>query len=232
MLKEMIEYQKKDNELVMIERELENSSIKKIVANMQDVVREAQRKLLACEKSAEMLMGDYNKQKAEYDRAVEGLDEVSRVKVEEKDAEALKKISADATGVNSSFLFLEKNLSNLSKQISDLLDAFESTKQQGMDAKRKLTAGSEAYSEMIKAKEPQIEALKLQLAELESKLNAELLRHYKKLRDDKIFPVFVPLLDRSCGGCSMELPSSKIDIIKRDNKLECENCRRIIYMNV
>ena len=66
---------------------------------------------------------------------------------------------------------------------------------------------------------------------LEKQIDANLLSKYKHLRQDKIFPVFVPLNSNACGGCSMALPAALMNKLKENGYLECEQCRRYIYIS-
>ena len=74
-----------------------------------------------------------------------------------------------------------------------------------------------------------METLKKQIKALEKGLDAELFSKYKELRKDGVFPMFVELNDKSCGGCRTNLPSSTLERIKEHGYIRCENCRRIIY---
>ena len=64
---------------------------------------------------------------------------------------------------------------------------------------------------------------------MEKEIEPEVLNKYKSLRKDGIMPVFVKLVNRSCGYCRVELPNSTIDKLKLNGQTECEHCRRIIY---
>ena len=61
MLKEILQYQKMDANLVKIERELENSDAKRVVNQMLEQVKNAQNKLVSIERSASQLIADYEK---------------------------------------------------------------------------------------------------------------------------------------------------------------------------
>ena len=64
---------------------------------------------------------------------------------------------------------------------------------------------------------------------MEKEIDAKLLAKYKQHRQDKRFPVFTPLSDKSCSFCRLELSAVEVDKIKTNGYLECDNCHRIIY---
>ena len=53
----------------------------------------------------------------------------------------------------------------------------------------------------------------------------------KTMKNDKIFPVFVSLKEGHCAGCMVEIPTSKINKLKSNGTIVCEQCHRIIYIN-
>jgi predicted nucleic acid-binding Zn-ribbon protein len=64
---------------------------------------------------------------------------------------------------------------------------------------------------------------------LEKDLNPELFAKYKAIKNDKIFPVFVSFANGNCSGCRVEIPTSKINKLKSEGSIVCEQCHRIIY---
>ncbi|MCL2540190.1 MAG: C4-type zinc ribbon domain-containing protein [Firmicutes bacterium] len=228
---EMLVYQKKDSELIAIERDIANSQIKKIVNKMVELVKDAQAKVLQVEKNAADLVGEFEQLEKAYNAGLTQAEKLSKVNQDCLNEDELKTLSANATALNGSLLNLEKNMEQLSHKIAAALGAFEGEKKQGMMAKQKHAEGVKAYNEFLAVKQPVIDKLNQELAGIAAKLSDKsALDKYNKLRGDRIFPVYVPIMDKSCGGCSMELPSNKIDKLKAAGYLECENCRRIIYL--
>jgi len=229
MVDEMLIYQKKDSELINIERDIQNSQIKKVVNKMVDLVKEAQSKLIAIEKNAGELRQEFETTEKAYNAGVEQAEKLAKVKQDSLNEEELKSLSATATALNSNLLNLEKNMLTLNGKINAALVNFENVKKQGMQAKQKHAEGLKAHDQFLGTKQPEINKIKADLKALEAKADKAMLEKYNKLRNDKIFPIFVPLMDKSCGGCSMELPSARVDALKKAGCLECENCRRVIY---
>ena len=68
-----------------------------------------------------------------------------------------------------------------------------------------------------------------EVKKLESSVDADILTKYKQRRKEVDFPVIVPVIDKTCGGCHMELPSAFLANLKSKGVLECEHCHRYIY---
>ena len=96
--------------------------------------------------------------------------------------------------------------------------------------KQKYKESKLACEKLEESIKPKVEEIKKQKLEMEKSIDPVLLGKYKHLRQDKIFPVFVPLNNNSCGGCSMELPAALMNKLKAEGYLECEQCRRYIYI--
>jgi len=230
MLDNILEYQKKDAQLVALQKQLSESPAKKVVNQMVEYVRTAQQKLVKIEKRASELIVEFEDLKNQLETSSKRVDNIAKQRLESMGEKELKTCESDTVEINAEILNIEKNISNLSKRIATILTEFEDTKRQGNSAKKKHEQGLKTYNELAGKQEPVIRKLKNDLAALEKKVDPKMLAKYKELRGDKKFPIFVPLMSNSCGGCSMELPSSKLDKIRENGMLECENCHRIIFV--
>ena len=230
MLDNILEYQKKDAQLVALQKQLSESPAKKVVNQMVEYVRNAQQKLVQIEKRASELIVEFEDLKNQLENSNKTVDNLNKLKLESMDEKVLKSYENNTVEINAQILNIEKNIASLSKRISSILTEFEETKRQGNNAKKKYEQGLKTYNDLADKQEPVIRKLKNDLANLEKTVDPKMLAKYKELRGDKKFPIFVPLMSNSCGGCSMELPSSKLDKIKETGMLECENCHRIIFI--
>ena len=80
-------------------------------------------------------------------------------------------------------------------------------------------------------KKAEKEKIEKELEILKRRIEPSIMDRYMQMREDKKFPILVPLVNNSCGGCAMALPNARLDLLKKDGVLECENCHRIIYIN-
>ena len=196
---------------------------------MVGVVKTAQQKILQIERKSSALIDEFNALMKKFEKHEKFVEELKKGKLENYNKEKLIEAEKEITEVNAAILVLEKEIAKLSQTISATIKDFEKTKNEIVDAKKKHTEGMKAYNTLVDGKKERMEQLKSDLKALEKKVDPKIIAKYIKMRDDRIFPVFVPLLNHSCGGCSMELPSSQINKLEEKGMLECENCHRIIY---
>ena len=229
MLEEMLEYQKKDGQLVKIEKEISESKAKKVVNQMVGIVKDAQQKLMQTEKNATILIKNYDSLNKSFINQQKITLKYLKLKTENEQDDAIVEYEKSIKEATTNLLLIQKNIAKLSKSITDTLKQFEQYKTDVIDAKKKHAQGMAAYNKLVESHEKEIEDLKKELVKLEKKVDPKLLAKYKKMREDKKFPIFVPLLNSSCGGCSMGLAVSQVNKLEEKGMLECENCHRIIY---
>ena len=135
-----------------------------------------------------------------------------------------------ATQLNANLLTIERNISLLSEKIAKILKDFEKTRQQAKTAVEKFEQNKAEHLKFVESKQATVKKLEKELADVEKTINKDLLKKYKELRSDNKFPIFVPLVNESCGGCVMHQPRARLDKLQADKMLECENCHRMIYL--
>ena len=124
---------------------------------------------------------------------------------------------------------MERKLLNEAERVRNVLQNFDATKKKYNLAKEKYNKHKAIFDEESKALKEDIEKRNKDLKELESGIEQGILARYKQKRQDRIYPVFVACIDKTCGGCRMELPSAVLATLKNEGIIECEHCHRIIY---
>ena len=228
-IKQILDYQKQDFEIIKLERKLEESEDKKIYQEMRTVVKDAQNKSNNLEKEAGELIKQYTEMKKAYDAEVKACGEIVNKDPKSLKVEDLDKTVSKTNQMIESISLLEKKLMAFAEHVNSVLADFDSTRKRYNEARKKYSAHKQAYEAMSAKILPEIEKLKHEIKKIEDKMDPAFLQKYKQRRQDKVFPIFVPVVDKTCGGCRMELPSASLDRLKRNGFLECEHCRRIIY---
>ena len=228
-ISKIIEYQKKDSELYKIENQLAKSEFKKNYQDMVAIVKKAQEKSSNLEHQAGIILKEFNnlnKTFNENNANVAKLSNKDLTKLTEAEYETLTKtINALINNLN----ILEKKILQIAEKLNVSLNEFDITKKNYGAAKAKYADNKKKYDDLVASKQPEIEKIKSELEGMEKSIDPKLLAKYKQHRQDKIFPVFAPLSNRSCGVCMLELSSVEVDKVKSQGYLECDNCHRIIY---
>ncbi len=228
-IEKILEYQKKDFDIIKLERQLENNEDKKIYQSMIGVVKDAQNKSTSLDKEANALIQEYNNLEKTYNDNLKSCGVVLNTKLDKISEDDLTNVNNVASDLINNMSILEKKLMYLAERVNAILSEFENTKKRYNVAKQKYSAHKAAYEKKQSELMPEIEKKRQEIKKLESGIDPVYLAKYKQRRADKIYPVLVPLLDKTCGGCRMELPSASLQKLKENGFLECEHCRRIIY---
>lgn len=230
MLKNIIEYQKLDAKLLSLKRDLEKDASKQTLNKVVVLVKDSQNKLLELEAKAKSAIKDYEKYKIEYEKAYNQLNALIKQDVEGMTESQLNESIEKANQLVSLLGSLERGLSSQAENVSTIVKNFETCRNNIVLYKQKYKESKLACEKLEESIKPKVEEIKKQKLEMEKSIDPTLLNKYKHLRQDKIFPVFVPLNNNSCGGCSMELPAALMNKLKAEGYLECEQCRRYIYI--
>ena len=233
-MKQILEYQKLDFQVLKLEREKNGLNEKEIMNKMISFVKDAQGKSIALEEDAKSLLEDYNSLKKQYNELSKKIQNLINENIQGK--KTIEEIDASLVSANtlSSQLFMvERNINIIITKIREILKQFEQTKNSALKARAKHKEAKDNYNNKIAEIEPKIDMIKKQMKDLEKSINHEIFEKYKSVKADGIFPVYVNAKENGvnmfkCGGCGMEIPKGKVDSLKNNGYIVCEQCRRII----
>jgi predicted nucleic acid-binding Zn-ribbon protein len=229
-IKSLLEYQKIDLQILRIKSEVEKSEERKSALAAQKAVVALMDERKKSESAAANLLDFYNRSAAYTGENVKKIEELEkRLENAEAAAPEFERLADAVRSLYNTFSKMESGLGGYSAKIADAVKRFYALaekRKQGIAAYKERRA---KYDRLEEARRPEIEALRGQLAAAEKGVDRELFAKYEMLRADKKMPAAVPLIDKSCGGCSMEMSLAVIDRIKTKGCVECDNCRRIIY---
>ena len=230
MLKDILEYQQKDPMLVKIDRDLENSQQKVEVNKLVEQVKQVQSKLVALENSATQLVAEFEKVKQTFEKEDNKLQKVKDTDFSDKDETELRDAEIQIKKEIGGLLGFGKEIKTLSDKITKTVKEFEQTKVYGVECKDKYKTSLNKYKQFSANKNEEREKILSELEALKKRIDSKIMNKYLQMRDDHKFPILVPLVNQSCGGCAMNLPNARYDLLKKNHLLECENCHRIIYL--
>lgn len=225
-----LEYQNKDREALSVEKILNNNKNKIELNKMLNVLKNAKTKSTDLEKKAGELVSEVNTIKEKYERVFKEIESISKTEVNALDLDKADSINEKTARLSLDLNFYERKLMSLAEQVNSTLNDFKKVKEVHSVARKRYAESKNLFDAEEKKHKPQLDKLKAEMKEIEKNLDKKFLTKYKSKRQDKIFPVLVPLRnDKNCGGCMMELSYADTAKIKKDGYIECENCRRIIY---
>ena len=228
-MKEILEYQQLEIEINKMRKNASESEEKAVMAQMANYVKEAQNKSGKLEMEAEKLVKEYKELKNNYNKITAEVNKLIGVEASKLSQDELNARFGQVNKLSSDLFMLERKLNFIITNSKNLLKNFEITRNNVKKAKQKHKEAREKLENNKQQLEPKFVEMQKKLADLEKKIDKELMAKYKALKGDGIFPVFVPLMGESCGGCRMNIPTGKLAKITEKGYIVCEHCGRIIY---
>lgn len=224
-----LEYQKLDMELNKLKRSTLNSEDKTNMMKLKGYIVDTHNKGMQLEKDGKALLNDYSNLKANYEKNYEKVQNLINTKIEKVELADVDGVLSTINSLSSELFLLERNINIIISKIKSSLKDFETTKNNIIKAKRRYSEVKVNYEQQVKNISPKLKEIEDKMKNMEKELKPELLRQYKTIKSDKIFPVFVSFKDGNCSGCRVELPTAKVNKLKNDGTIVCEQCHRIIY---
>lgn len=229
-MSKLLEYQELDKKIKKIKKESGNGNLEKTVENLNKVIKDSQTKILELEETSKKLLETLNKLMEVQKKGISYVEKCSNINIEAMSEKELKEFDVKTTQTAKQLAELDSRISSHNAEVKKAVLDYKMYRKKILDAKEKREALKTESSEKSQSNEPQLEELKKQMAKLEKEIEPAKLNKYKSLKQDGIFPVIVPLVDKRCGGCRMELSNATLDKLKANGVHECEQCRRLIYI--
>lgn len=229
-MKKMLEYQELDIELNKLKKSSLDSSDRENLAKLKNYIVESHNKGFQLETDAEELLNDYNKLKKQYDANCEKVQTLTSTDLNTITLDKVDSFLSQINSLSSELFLLERNINIIITKIKNSLKDFDTTKKNIIKAKEKYNACKEKCEKSVEAVAPKIKSLEDKMKAMEKEVPQDLLAKYNTLKGDKIFPVFVSFDEGHCSRCRVEIPTAKVNKLKKDGSIVCEQCHRIIYV--
>ena len=228
VLNELLEYQKVDAKLRKIEQDVASSEEQKKYAQANKFMKSAPERFEAQDRRAAELAAlrddlirraeDITRQIAEYSELDEMVEEGGDVSFYKKNAQALlDRLRA-----------LKGEMQKLNSDIAATVEEYERFKKQGVLMQKQYKEYKAKRDELVGAHKQEVSALRERLAEIGTKIPADILAKYQQKRKENIFPILAPLTGNMCV-CGMDFPLALQERLAGGNVVECEHCRRFVY---
>ncbi len=231
MITRLIAYQEVDARLRKIEMELSKSDERKKMGEAKKFLKGVQEKLDKINFRAQELYqafeGCLKKQKALQAQSAEFAGAMDTL----EDTTEAEYILKKADELSSSLKSLEGEIERIENDIKAVVVEYKTLASQTKKYQEIYTEYKSKYEALKASREDEMKAIEAELSALAKDIDASLLELYNKKRnDEKIFPILFECRENVCGACNMELPSLTISELKGGKVIECDQCRRLIYV--
>ena len=233
----LYEYQQADAKLEVYEKKLKNTATRKQLIKLQNYLKQQQAALNDMEKKALVEQNDLSEIDTQYDRVMELLSikhkdigEYEKVDPGDLDYNVVKALVNEYEAAYENAIKQKRKAQVLQRKSDDTAKKLKEMLPRVSKAKKDFATLKKLHAEELRAGADELDKLKKAVELAASKVDKELLKKYKRIKQNKPKPVSM-LKDGRCMGCNMELPSRDLANIKKpDIVVECENCGRILYL--
>ena len=197
---------------------------------IQQELKNYHSRLVVLEENAKKVNAVYSKAVKKYQEYSDKLTELEK-QIETVSTENYELYEKAYKDFSSIAVGLEKEITKLHNDIQQISHEYEEIIKLSKVGREKFDKYKEKYTKLKNEIDPKISALKTELSKVQKEVDSKILQRYMQKRENKIFPVFVKLVENKCGGCRMEISASKLGAVKSNELkiIECENCGRLIY---
>lgn len=229
-MNKILKYQEYDIELSKLQKYVDTMPAKVNMERMANFVKEAQSRTFRLEESARTLNAEYKNLTDKLNEMVSAVKKITSA----KDAKLItepeyKKIYQQVNSLSSEAFMLDRNFNKMIESARKTLADFENTKQNVLKARTKHKESKDNYEQEMGKYTPKINSLKQKMNALASEIPSDVIEKYNAIKNDGVFPVFAPIVDNKCGACKTEIPSVKLNNLKPNGIIVCEQCRRRLF---
>lgn len=228
MYSTILKYQECDLAILKLNKKIENSEYKKSINSMVQKNKEIQADKEKLEREAKQILGGIAETQAIIKKEKAELDSIEvKLKANEIDVEAYSK---QANEISFRLNNLLKKLSKYQKEAEEIEKKYEELKKNATIVKANYKKAKEAQDKFTSKEETEINSIEDEKKKLEKSIDEKVMQEYLKFKKDNIMPVYVKIFNGDCcGGCMQKLSTAQL--AKKEDKLICEMCRRIIIRN-
>lgn len=230
-MNKILEYQAVDEKLYKLEKTLNSNENKIKMKKSKEKVNECKEKVLIIENEAQKLIREYNDLQKSVEINLKNVEVLKAQNIEELNPNKVKLFISQSDVVGKNLNILQNKATAIQKSIQEQLKEYKKIMQSVKKANEDYAIAKEAYNSEVAKIEPEMNTIKKELEDLQKDLPKDLFDKYQKIRKDNIYPVFSEMKDKKCSSCGMEVPAMSFDLIKSGNCIECEHCRRILFVN-
>ncbi len=228
-IEQILDYQKLDRELFKIEKQLRENPNKQKANEMFDNMKNAQTRSMKLEEKAGVILAEIEKIKKQYKIQEDKMNEFLSKDLSSLSKEDIEKLSVLKDKLSQNLVILDKNLTALAENVNAVLSDFNKTIKVFNNSKDVYAKCKQEYDNEVSKFEEDKKQIVDKLEKLSKNVDGKIMEAYAKRRKENIFPVMVPLIENSCGGCRYALSSANILKLEEEGVSTCEHCHRIVY---
>lgn len=230
MINKLLAYQEVDSKKREIEVTLAKSDCRRKMAEAKKYLESVEEKVAKLEQRASELSAVFENALALQQKlALESQEFAHAIDTMEDETGAnflIKKVEE----LSAKLKAIDEEVGKVENEIKAVLQDYAKIREITKKAKQQFVENKEEYDKLKDSVKGDVEKIDKELAELEGGIDGEILALYKKKRAEKMFPILHAVRDGYCGACNMEMPMNTVAELKNGKVVECDQCKRLLYV--
>ena len=232
----LYEYQQADAKLEAYEKKLKSTATRKQLIKLQNYLKKQQTVLKEMENKALVDQNSLSEINAQHDKIIallstkhKDISEYEQVEPEELDLNVVKNLVHEYETTYENAVKQKRRAVAVQKKATETETKLNTILHNVAKVQKDFALLKKKHEEELHAGAGELDKLKKAAEAAAGKVDADLLKRYKRIKQNKAMPVAM-LQDGRCMGCNMDLPSGTLAKMKKTGAVvECENCGRILY---
>ena len=225
---ELLEYQKIDGELRKLEQEIAGSEERKKYLQAKKFMESARERLEAQDKHAAELKALRDELSARVEETTKAIAEYAELDEMLEGGADIAFYKKNAQALLDRLRSVKVELNKLIAEVNSTAEEYRKFKEQTIAMQKQYKEYNEKFKVLKSSRADEVKKITEQLEGLEKKIAPIIMERYRQKRNERIFPIVVPLTGDFCM-CGFEFPRLHQSELAGGNMVECENCRRFIY---
>jgi predicted nucleic acid-binding Zn-ribbon protein len=232
-IEKLLAYQAEDAKLFDIEKKLNESDARKKGIQATRFLRSVADTLASIEAKAQELNTAYESAQAELQKLDEESEEFKTIAKNVSDENEISYLKGRASKLAKTLDELLRKIQKLEQDMNELAVQYTKLKKDTVAYQEQYEKSGAEYAKLKESSLPARKAIEEKLKEIADGIPPVIMEKYTEKRKDKQFPIVykISAKDKHCTACGTELSLKQLDELKKkDNVFECENCRKLLFM--
>ena len=227
-------YQEEDAKLFEIEKKLKESEARKKGVQAERFLRSVSDTLAGIEAKAQELNCAFEQSQVELEKVFEESEEFKTIANKVSDEKEIAYLKDRANKLSKTLDELLKKIQKIEQEMNEIALQYNKLKKDTALYQEQYEKSGAEYSKLRESLAPERKKIEENLKALAVGIPPAYIEKYNEKRKDKQFPIVFKITskDKHCSACGTELSLKQLDKLKKEDSLiECENCRKLIFMN-
>ncbi len=233
IIEKLLAYQTEDAKLFEIEKKLNESDARKKGIQATRFLRSVSDTLAGIESKAQELNVAYDNAQAELEKISEESEEFQAISLKVSDEKEIAYLKQRAAKLAKTLEDLLKKIQKIEQDMNELAAQYSKLKKDTVVYQEQYEKSGAEYAALKDSFSNERKKIEDNLKKLAEGIPPAIMEKYTEKRKDKQFPIVFKLnsKDKHCTACGTELSLKQLDVLKKEDSLiECENCRKLLFM--